>query len=100
MWGDVDGPGGLGSFLCLLDFYRFFFFNLPYLVYTLLLLFLSEKNFQRMTDFETLVYTHAKEGSSHEAVVSILSINHVTKALNSVNPFSCPCLVTLALCQQ
>lgn len=53
-----------------------------------------------MTDFETLVHTHAKEGSSHEAVVSVLSIHHVTKALNSVNPFPCPCLVTLALCQR
>ena len=36
-----------------------------------------------MTDFETLVHTHAKEGSSHEAVVSVLSIHHVTKALIS-----------------
>lgn len=96
----MDGPGGLGSFLCLLDFYRLKKKKNLCLVYTLLLLFSPEKNFQRMTDFETLVRTHAKEGSSHEAVVSVLRVNRVTEALNSVNPFSRPCLVTLALCQR
>ena len=94
----VDGHGGLGSFLCLSDFYRFFF--LLYLVYTLLFLVSSEKSFQRMTDFETLIHTHAREANGREAVVSILSMNHVTEALNSVNPFPCPCHVTLALCQR
>ena len=76
------------------------FFFLLYLVYTLLFLVSSEKSFQRMTDFETLIHTHAREANGREAVVSILSMNHVTEALNSVNPFPCPCHVTLALCQR
>ena len=76
------GLEGLAHFFVFQIFTDFLKFYLLYLVYTLLLLFSSEKNFQRMTVSETLVHTHAKEGSSHEAVVSILSINRVTQALN------------------
>ena len=79
IWMGLEGLAHFFVFQIFTDFLKFY---LLYLVYTLLLLFSSEKNFQRMTNSETLVHTHAKEGSSHEAVVSILSINRVTQALN------------------
>lgn len=90
----VDGHGVLAHFWPLADFYRFSF-NLLNLVYTLLLLVLSGKRFQKVTDFATVIPTHVREGNDHECS----QYEPRDRGPELSNPLLPSLHVTLALCQ-
>lgn len=98
--GDMDGPGGLGSFLCLSDFYRFFkILSSISCLHFVAPVFVWEKFPENdwLWNFSTYSCQGRKQswGSREHS-----QYKPCDPGPELVNPFSGPCLGTLALCQR